>query len=162
MSNPSLGGSNLGGGAYNGISPKQTITNYKSSQEVLTRRILRSSWNGDGAAGVINDYDRVITPFRAVMNLGDFLGRQNYVCGGANQNAPLNAPRARGNMGTIMSVCDDTGVPAGSGNSKFVSDSSDYARYKRERAQNQNYNDPGFGGYNNSAYVHLMHVRRHH
>lgn len=141
MPNPSLGGSNLGGGAFNGISPKQTINNFKGSQEVITRRILRSSWNGDGAAGVINGQNRIITPFRAVMNMGDFLGRRNYVCGGSNQNAPLNASRARGNMGGIFSVCDGTGVPAGSGNPKFVADSSLYARYKRERAINQNYND---------------------
>lgn len=162
MVNSNLGGSNLGGGAYNGISPKQTITSNVDTQQVNIRKILRNSWNGENAGGEINGHKRILTPFRAVKNLGDFLGRNNYSCGGPNPSTPLNVPRSRGHMGAMWSVCDTTNVPAGAGNPRFVPDASEYIRYKKERAFNLNYNDKGYGGYNNSAYVPLMHVRRHH
>lgn len=162
MSHPNLGGANLGGGAFNGVSPKQTITSSFDSQQVNIRKILRNSWNGQNAAGEINGHKRILTPFRAVKNLGDFLGRKNYSCGVSNPSTPLNVPRSRGNIGTMWSVCDTTGVPTGAGNPKFVPDSSEYIRYKKERAFNLNYNDKGYGGYTNSAYVPLMRVRRHH
>jgi len=151
------------GGPFNGYSPKQTITNYKNSDQVMTRRILRDSWNGRGAVGTNgtdNAYSRVVTPFRAVNNLGDFLGRQNYVCGGSNQ---INKTRAglQGRFGSMISNCDKTGVPASVANNRFVPDSSDYTTFKKQSAMNQNYNDLGFGGdSNNASYVARMAVRR--
>lgn len=161
MSHPNLGGSNLGGGPFNGFSPKQTITNYKDSKQVTTRRILRDAWNGHGAAGSIGSNARVITPFRAVTNTGDFLARRNYVCGGPNLAPPLNTVRSRGNLGGIRSMCDGTGVPAAACNPKFVADSSDYTRYKNQKAHNLNYNDIKNGGdEHNGSYVFLMRVRR--
>lgn len=152
----------LGGAPFNGYAPRQTITSQKDSEHAVTRRILRNSWNGHGAVGVVNQHARVITPFRAVMNLGDFLARKNYVCGGANPSAPVNTVRARGNMGSIRSSCDTTGVEGANCNPKFVADGSDYTRFKREQAFNRNYNDLGYGGYNNGAFEPLMRVRRHH
>jgi len=133
------------GGPYNGFSPKQTVTNYKDSDQTMTRRILRSSWNTQNATGAVNGRNRVITPFRAVNNLGDFLSRQNYVCGGSNQ-VNADKPGWKGHIGSILSRCDGTGVPAGSGNMRFVPDSSDYIRYKKQRAINVNYNDVKNGG----------------
>lgn len=159
MSN--LGGSNLGGGPFNGYSPKQTINSYKDSQQVRTRKILRNSWNGHGAAGIEAGLNRIITPFRAVTNSGDFLSRRNYVCGGPNLSPPLNTPRSRGNLGGIFSVCDSTGVQAASCNTKFVYDSSDYTKYRNQKAHNLNYNDKKHGGDDhNGSYTFLMHVRR--
>jgi hypothetical protein len=158
----SSGGEKLGGGPYNGYVPRQTITSMKSSDHSTTRRVLRASWNGEGALGRSKGYDRVITPFRAVMNMGDFLSRKNYVCGGPNPSMPVNTVRSRGNMGHIMSACDGTLVEGASCNPKFVADGSDYTRFKREMAQNKNYNDLGYGGYNNGSYEALMHVRGHH
>ncbi len=73
------------GGPFRGFSAKQTVTNYKDSEQTMARRVLRNSWNTPYATGSYNENNRVITPFRAVNNLGDFLGRQNYVCGGSNQ-----------------------------------------------------------------------------
>jgi hypothetical protein len=133
------------GGPYNGFSPKQTVTNYKDSDQTMTRRILRSSWNTRNATGAVNGRNRVITPFRAVNNLGDFLSRKNYVCGGPNQ-VNADKPGWKGHIGSILSQCDGTGVPAGSGNMRFVPDSSDYIRYKKQRAINVNYNDVKNGG----------------
>jgi len=151
--------SNLGGG-FQGISPKQTINNYKDSGQVMTRRVLVNSWNGAYASGTVNGLQRVTTPFRAVNNSGDFLGRQNYICGGPNQ---VNAgkPGMRGRIGSIISQCDATGVPSSTCNVKFVADSSDYITYKKQRAIGQNYNDLSNGGdQSHASYVPLMRVRR--
>jgi hypothetical protein len=128
------------GGPFNGYSGKPTMTNYKGSEQAMTRRVLRSAWNTQYATGVVNGQNRVITPFRAVNNLGDFLSRTNYVCGGPNQ-VNASKPGWKGRIGSIISNCDSTGVEASSGNHRFVSDSSDYIRYKKQRAMNRNYND---------------------
>jgi hypothetical protein len=148
------------GGNKHGISPKQTINNYKDSEAAATRTILRRSWNTLYARDSgINGHKRIITPFRAVNNLGDYLSRTNYICGGPNA---INKTRSfyQGHIGAVLSHCDNTGVPASSCNSKFVSDSSDYITFKRQQALNRNYNDPTFGGYNNSAYTNIMAIRR--
>ena len=154
----SLGGTNLGGGQQ-GISAKQTILNYKDGEQAMTRRLLRSAWNTQYATGNVNGKDRVITPFRAVNNSGDFLARNDYVCGGPN---PTHRSRGgiRHRFGSIISNCDDSDVEASNTNVKFVPDSSDYVRYKKQNAMNNNYNDYSNGGYNNSAYTVIMGIRR--
>ena len=124
----------------NGISPKQTLTNYKDGEQSLDRGVLRRGWNQLNASGTINGYKRVITPFRAVNNLGDFLARPNYVCGGPNQ-VNASKPGWKGHIGSIISQCDATGVEGASCNPRFVSDSSDYVRFRKLRAMNKNYND---------------------
>jgi len=124
----------------NGISPKQTLTNYKDGEQSLDRGVLRRGWNQLNATGTINGYKRVITPFRAVNNLGDFLARPNYVCGGPNQ-VNASKPGWKGHIGSIISQCDNTGVEGASCNPRFVSDSSDYVRFRKLRAMNKNYND---------------------
>jgi hypothetical protein len=146
--------------SFKGISPTQTINGTNDSDDVMTRKILRDSWDNSGASGSINGYRRVITPFRAVNHLGDFLARKNYVCGGPNQ-VHAERPGWKSIIGSIISNCDGTGIPAGSGNSKFVSDSSDYTTFKRQTAVVNNYNDLSFGGdQHNASYVPLMAVRR--
>jgi len=142
---------NLGGGPYNGYSPKQTVTNYKNSGDTLTRRILRDSWNTNYANQIYTGnngvkYNSHIGPFRAIMNRGDFLGRVNYVCGGPNQ-VNANYPGWKSRIGSMISRCDGTGVPASNGsNPKFVVDSSDYITFKRQSAVNRVYNDLAFVG----------------
>jgi len=140
---------NTGGGrlakSFQGISPIQTINNYKDSSNVMMRRVLTKSWNGPYASGKVNNKSRVITPFRAVNNSGDFLARQNYVCGGPNQ---IQASRSfyQGSIGSIISKCDGTGIPSSTCNVKYVADSSDYTKFKKQRASVQNYNDVSNGG----------------
>lgn len=152
--------SSLGGGPFNGYSPAQTITNYKDSEQTSIRRILRNSWNNQQAVGTVNGNKRIITPFRAVNNLGDFLSRQNYVCGGSNQ-VNADKPGWKGRIGSIISQCDGTGVAAGSGNMRYVPDSSDYIRYRKQRAIGKTYNDLKNGGdESNGSYVALMAIRR--
>jgi hypothetical protein len=148
------------GGPYNGYSPAQTLTNFKHGEQALTRRVLRRSWNTQQANGTVNGRKRIITPYRAVNNLGDFLSRQNYVCGGANQ-VHADKPGWKGRIGSIISQCDGTGVAAGSGNMRHVPDSSNYTRFKKEIAINKTYNDSKNGGDDsNGSYVALMAVRR--
>ena len=38
-------------------------------------------------------------------------------------------------------TCDNSNVHASSTNVKFVSDSSDYIRFRKQQAMNRNYND---------------------
>lgn len=154
-----VSGPELGGGPYNGWSPQQTIGNEKSSEQIMARRVLIKSWNTSYASGTYNDKSRIVTPFRAVNNLGDFLQRQNYICGGPNQ-VNADKPGWKGRIGSIISNCDGTGVPSSTCNVKFVPDSSDYIKFKKLQAQNRNYNDLKNGGYQNSSYVALMAIRR--
>jgi hypothetical protein len=143
-----------------GISPMQTITNYKSGDQTHAREVLRRGWNQENASGTIQGKKRVITPFRAVNNLGDFLARKNYVCGGPNQ-VNASKPGWKSRIGSIISNCDGTNVEGASCNPKFVSDSSDYVRYRKLRALNKNYNDKSFGGdESNASQVSMMAVRR--
>lgn len=144
------------GGPFQGYSPQQTLTSYKDSDQVMVRKIVRGAWNNPNAVGK----GRVVTPFRAVNNLGDFLGRQNYVCGGSNQ-VNASKPGWKGHIGSILSHCDNTGVAASVTNNRFVPDSSDYIRFKKQSALVKNYNDIKNGGnQNHASYVPLMAVRR--
>lgn len=121
-----MSGSSVLGGPYNGHSSKQTVSSKRDSESAIARKVLRSSWNTPYATGTYEGEKRVITPFRAVNNLGDFLGRKNYSCGGPKQ---------------MTFTCDSSNVPASSTNVKFVPDSSDYIRFRKQQAMNRNYND---------------------
>jgi len=159
LKSPNLGGRNLGGG-FQGISPKQSYQNSKGSAQVMSRKILVKSWNTAYSTGLVNGKNRVITPFRAVNNSGDFLARVQYSCGGPNQTN-ADYPGWKSRIGSIFNNCDNTGIPPSTTNVRFVADSSDYAAYKRNRAINLTYNDNSFGGDNSHAsYVPLMGVRR--
>lgn len=151
--------SNLGG-PYQGYSPKQSISNYRDSNDIMTRRELRKSWNTSYANGSVNGLKRRVGPFRAVNNSGDFLSRSDYVCGGPNPANNTHAGAAKISLGGIISQCDNTGVPPSSCNVKFVADSSDYTKFKRQTSYNKLYNDLKFGGYVNSAYTNYLAVRR--
>ena len=157
MSN--LSGINLGGGIQ-GISPKQTSNNYKTSEHTALRRILRNGWNTNYARGNVEGLNRVTTPFRAINNSGDFLGRVNYVCGGPNQ-VNASRPGRKSIIGSIMSHCDNTKIPSSTCNVKFVADSSDYTRFRHQQAFNKTYNDNKMGGdQSHASYAPLMQVRR--
>jgi len=156
---PNLGGSNLGGG-FNGISVKQPKISYRDSGDMADRRILVKSWNTPFATGNVNGRARVVTPFRAVNSLGDFLSRQNYSCGGSTQTSASRPGYGRA-IRNAVSQCDGTGIPATYGNNKFVPDSSDYTRFKRQQAFNRTYNDLKFGGdESHASQVAVMSVRR--
>jgi hypothetical protein len=157
--NSNLGGSTLGGGPYNGYSPKQITVAYKDSENVVSRRILRNSWNSN-MLFTQNGNKPSVGPFRGVNNLGDFLGRVNYSCGGPNPQS-ADKPGYGRLIGSVPQQCDSTGITASTCNPKFVSDSSDYVRFKKLKALNQTYNDLSYGGdQSHASYVPLMAVRR--
>jgi len=154
-----IGTGNLNG-PYTGYSPQQTINNFKDGNDAITRKILRKSWNGAQTAQTINGFGRVITPFRAVNNAGDYLNRQHYVCGGPN---PINSRAdTRGLFrGSILSFCDKTNIPATNGNGRYVVDSSTYTVFRKQRAYAKNYNDVSSGGdQSNASYVNVMAIHR--
>ena len=106
---------------------------------------LRNSWNTVQYKDRVDQWRHAITPFRAVNNAGDPLGRVNYVCGGSGTIA--NTVRGLGRLaGGVHNRCDGSGVPGAVCNPKFVYDSSDYIRFKRQRAINHAYNDLSFSG----------------
>ena len=155
---PNLGGTNLGGGIQ-GISIKQPKISYRGNDDLADRRILVKGWNTVYATQNVNGYSPVTTPFRAVNNLGDYLGRVQYSCGGPN---PTNATRPgyATRIRNMFQNCDASEIPASSCNVKFVADSSDYTRFKRQRAYNLTYNDNKFGGdEHHASYVPVMRVR---
>ena len=100
-----------------------------SSDHAISRRIVVDSWNTPYASGEYKGQTSSIGGFRRVNNLGDFLGRVNYSCGGPNQTQP-KCPGMRSIIGSVPNTCDGSHIPPSSTNVKFVSDSSDYIRYK--------------------------------
>lgn len=122
------------GGGFRGISMRQVSNSVKTSDDVLTRRTVTKSWNAAYAAGNVNGYSPKMGPFRLVNNLGDYLSRDSYVCGGSRQTQ-----HKRG--GSMLFNCDATKVPSSTTNCKFVSDSSDYTKFKRQNQANRLYND---------------------
>ena len=147
------------GGPFQGYSPKQTVLNYKDGSQSATRSILRKGWNTAFASGTYNNNTRVITPFRAVNNSGDFLARVNYKCGGPAGMSKSSVGWAGSTiyLGSKVDNCDNSGVPGASGNVKYVYDSSDYITFKRQQAVNRNYNDSSNGGdQSNGSYVSMM------
>lgn len=129
----------------------------------VVRLNLREAWNTKYASQLMqNNKKRIITPFRAVTNSGDLLCRTNYSCGGPNQ-APSSRPNVRGisnNLGSILSKCDGSNIPASSCNVKYVYDSSDYITYLKQKAVNKNYNDLSTGSSNNSSQSAIKAIRR--
>lgn len=122
------------GGGIQGLSVRQTNNSKRTSENVIDRRVVSRSWNAAYAAGNVNGYSPKMGPFRLVNNLGDYLSRDSYVCGGSRQTQ-----HKRG--GSMLFNCDATKVPSSTTNCKFVSDSSDYTKFKRQNQANRLYND---------------------
>ena len=158
LTTPNLGGTNLGG-AVQGKSIKQPVNAHRDNDNMADRRILVKGWNTVYATQNVNGRKSVTTPYRAVMNMGDYLGRVQYSCGGPN---PTNASRPGYGVRirSMFQNCDSTGIPASSCNVKYVSDSSDYIRFKKQRAFNVTFNDSKFGGdEHHASYVPAMLAR---
>jgi len=150
------------GGGIRGRMPQPIVDHDNTDQFAQTRFTLRDAWNTTSYSGSSN-ISRIVTPFRAVNNAGDLLSRQNYSVGGACQSFQsrpgLHGLRQRfgANQDTPSSVVwsalqVNPSIPASTCNGKYVYDSSDYIRFKKNQAVNQNYNDLSFGGdlYNGS------------
>jgi len=135
----------------------------------LKRKILRKSFRPNTVAVNGKTVQSTIGPFRSSINLGDFLSRKNQSCGGCNQVNDVNSRIIRPKMGGGIrnDSCNVTTngvtplqVPLGTGNSKYVSDSSLFTRFKTLESVNKNYNDTSFGGDNsNGSYSFIKAVR---
>ena len=169
--NKALARPSLGGG-LRGYMPQPLIDHDNSDEFATTRFLLKDAWNTSSLSGSSNP-KRMVGPFRAVNNAGDILSRQNYSCGGtcqSYQSRPgLNGLRQR--FGSISRSCAadvfyssnqvNPAVPASACNTKFVYDSSDYIRFRKNQAVNRNYNDRSFGGDDYSAsQSNYRHIRR--
>ena len=129
-------------GGISGLMQRPTMRTERNYQDFEhTRFSLRNGWNTSYKGQLRNaSRTRVITPFRAVNNSGDLLARRDYTCGGTSQQS--SNIRGLGNrFGSVHTdVCDGTGVPAATCNPKYVYDSSDYIRFKKQGAVVLNYN----------------------
>lgn len=156
-----------------GLMPQPLPGHDSSDAFARTRFMLRNSWNTKSVCGSSNP-KRIVTPFRAVYNAGDLLCRENYACGGDNCQSVQSRPNMKGlrhRLGGNSQACVpsviwslsqmDPSVPASTCNPKFVYDSSDYIRFKKDQATNRNYNDRFFGGNeSNASQTAIRHVRR--
>tara|TARA_B110000259_G_C13896534_1_gene355093 strand:+ start:35 stop:580 length:546 start_codon:yes stop_codon:yes gene_type:complete len=138
-----------GGGIRGIMPPPMPLVNKEYNVYGHSRFSITNAWNTTYPSQLRKaSRNRIITPFRAVTNSGDLLSRQSYTCGGSCQTFQ-SRPGLHGmslRFGNISSVCDDTGVPPASCNTKYVYDSSNYIKFKKQSAFAKNYNDITYGG----------------
>ena len=149
------------GGAITGYMPQQTqLTDKRYPEYEQIRFTLKEAWNTTYPSQLRRNglTKSITTPFRAVNNAGDLLGRENFACGGSCQT-PQSRPGLRGlklRFGATSTACTSsaaynslqliTNVPSATCNVKYVYDSSDYVTYLKQKAVNKNYNDLTYGG----------------
>ena len=144
--------SSLGGGIH-GFIPKAVITTNNNYGYVRTRTIVRNQWSKQ----YLSAPKKVAqTPFRAINNAGDLLSRQAYSCGGPTQSFQSRPGLSglKGSLGHVNRNCGEGATDtteAAACNSKFVYDTSDYIRYRKQLAINKNYNDKSNGGNDSSG-----------
>lgn len=127
-------------------------------QVALNRRKLRKAFKTNKVANA-NNVSSVCGPFRSAYQLGDPLGRKYLRCGGCSQ---VNGADSVSNQDCNVTVHGATplDVPLGSGNGKFVADSSLYTQFKHLESMNLTYNDKtGGGDENNGSYSFLNNLR---
>lgn len=136
----------------------------------MKRKIMRKAFMPNTVKVNNVTIQSTMGPFRSSIHLGDFLSRKNQTCGGCNQVNDVNSRILRTKMadGVSNNSCDvitagvtPLQVPLGSGNSKYVSDSSLFTRFKGLESLSKLYNDNSYGGnkYHGSQSA-IMRVRR--
>ena len=123
-----------------GHSAQRLITSDDTSLRERDRFTLRKVWNGTNSQKTQNGVAGSVTPFRAAMNAGDYLGRENYSCGGGTQTN-ASKPGLGRLIGSLNFTCDGTNIPPSTCNVKYVYDSSTYVTFKRQQAKQRTYND---------------------
>ena len=152
------------------VAPPLVGVTQKGSIRGQSRLILSKAWNGKYASQSVVNHALAVptqvkpstTPFRAVMNAGDYLSREHYSCGGPNMigsGPPGSLVLTSKDGGQSNRQCDSTQIPPSTCNVKYVYDGSDYIRFRKEQAKNRNRKDYTYGGSNNGAYTALEHVR---
>jgi hypothetical protein len=136
---------NSNGGGIRGFMPRpQQSDNRDYNNFEHSRFSIVNAWNTRFTSQLKNaSRHRVTTPFRAVTNSGDILSRVSYTCGGSCQTFQ-SRPGLHGlspKFGAIHYACDDSGVPPACCNTKYVYDSSNYTKFKKQSAISKNFND---------------------
>lgn len=143
---------------------KYSIPRWKTgfNARAIDRNIVKEAFGNmeyrskDGVSKYpLRDNNSKTTPFRTTMNAGD------AVNGTVNKDVDVNAlPRPSNqvnvrNLSGLKLFAGSVQTQANgsyySGNPSYVYDGSDYARYKRLKAINNNFNDPTFGGDRHNA-----------
>ena len=160
---PGLAPRLLGGGGGSSGGSGMVGSSARAQERFRLRSAFgRTNMNPDPAGPVIRP---VCGPFRAAFNAGDRFGLFNASAGGANQVTSVNAaknPGWKSLAGSVGAEYSGRSVTLGglqfvigtapgqsqlqSGNPRYVYDSSDFTRFKKLAATNQNYNDLTFGG----------------
>ena len=104
----------------------------------MERDVVRQVWN-------TNCYGNVKKPlqgpkiggFRRVMNAGDYLARVNDGCGGSNQITSRPGSLVLSTKDGVRRCNSE--IPVANTNVKYVYDSSDFIRYRREKSINKGY-----------------------
>jgi hypothetical protein len=137
----------LGGGATGGRSGSSGMEG--GGQRGSTRATLIRMM---GNTTFPHNNPQIITPFRRYFNLGDTAGSFNSAPSPL-LGRPINQVGGNSMVSRLHANAGGTaeGSAFYSGNQKFVSDSSDYIKYRKLSANNKNYNDSSFGGENGST-----------
>ena len=167
---------NVPGGTWSNIPGAAVVIPAPGASDQIraqTRFTLSNAWRTYSSTDP--NRARKIGGFRLANNAGDVLSRVNYSCGGPNMitSSPRVLHMTTRDGGQSTSQCDGTGVAPSTCNVKYVYDSSDFTRYKRQNAVNNglarlgttavrgrgdNPNDSA-GGANNGAQSALRFVR---
>jgi hypothetical protein len=136
------------------IFPRSVQTNNNTTSFMITRSILKESWNTHYKQQLSASSKKMAnSSFRVVNNAGDILSRKNYSSGGSIQtfqSRPGLHGLGRG-FGSITNNPDGTNIPAAACNVKWVYDSSDYSRYLKQKTVSNNYYDTSYGGDQSNA-----------
>ena len=153
--------SNLGGGVHGSRKEAGFGSTLVGGEVALKRKILRKAFKSNNVIKNNNEVHGKATcgPFRASRNQGDVLSRKYQSCGASNQVSGGDGVSNK-DCNTVTNGLTPLEVPLGSGNGKYVSDSSEYVRFKNLVATNLTYNDESFGGdKHNGSYSFLNNIR---
>ena len=117
-----------------GVSPQKFYPVISVNDRSIERRILSKVWNTYQLTS-----NNSMGGFRSVMNAGDHLSRVNMPCSGSNQvTSRPGMLHLTTKDGLIR--CNNT-YPVANTNVKYVYDSSDFTRYRKEKSINAGYGD---------------------
>ena len=158
------------GGAINGYMTKDVYGKDKDSENFVNiRQVLKKSWNTTYPSQLrrsnLNTKKTITTPFRAINNAGDLMDRKDYMCVANSSQSSNQGYQSRTNIyglkqrfgcraGSCMpsviynDLQKDKSIPAANCNVRYVYDTSDYIKYKKQLATNRNFNDYSYGGDN--------------
>tara|TARA_B110000977_G_C11081216_1_gene493001 strand:- start:177 stop:665 length:489 start_codon:yes stop_codon:yes gene_type:complete len=154
--------STLGGGEK-GTQPQLFGHMNGGNERSISRKYLAKAFgnmknDGLGSSPLLYSNNR-LGPFKTAYNAGDVTTNEYSAVdpkygSEANQVGGNNLSRIQGRGDGVSK----NGIASYSGNPKFVHDGSDYTRFKKLMAANNNYNDNSHGGANNSQSQ--SHIRR--